>query len=223
MSFELSPFENVLLIPQNPTQITFQITFLLNLPTWVLWYATLFVPRFYHLTNSTCNLNTFLPTRFPGGSDDKVSACNAGDLGSVPGLGRSPGEGNGNPLQFSCLENPMDRGAWWATVHGVAKSRTRLNDFFFSPLDISSLREGIISQSFLYILCLPSSHTVEYTVEEMFVGQMSGWMNELICCLRRQWLVKEVHDKTFQILLANFTCKWRAECTFHLHLYNDHN
>ena len=59
---------------------------------------------------------------FPGGSDGKESACNAGDLGSIPGSGRSPGEGNGNPLQYSCLENGMDRGAWWATVHGVAKS-----------------------------------------------------------------------------------------------------
>ena len=65
---------------------------------------------------------------FPGGSDGKISACNAGDLGLIPGLGRSPGEGNGYPLQYSCLENPMDRGAWWATVHGVAKSRTRLSD-----------------------------------------------------------------------------------------------
>ena len=51
----------------------------------------------------------------------KESACNAGDLGSVPGLGRSPGEENGNPLQYSCLGNPMDRGDWWPTVHGVAK------------------------------------------------------------------------------------------------------
>ena len=59
---------------------------------------------------------------FPGGSDGKASACNAGDLGSIPGSGRSPGEGNGNPLQYSCLENPMDRGAWWATVQRVAKS-----------------------------------------------------------------------------------------------------
>ena len=56
------------------------------------------------------------------------SACNSGDLGLIPGLGRSPGEGNGNPLQYSCLENPMDRGSWRATVHGVAKSRTRLSD-----------------------------------------------------------------------------------------------
>ena len=58
---------------------------------------------------------------FPHSSVGKESACNAGDLGLVPGLGRSPGEGNGNPLQYSCLENPTDRGAWRATVHGVAR------------------------------------------------------------------------------------------------------
>ena len=57
---------------------------------------------------------------FPGGSEVKASACNAGDLGSIPGLGRSPGEGNGNPLQYSCLENPMDGGVWWAKAYWVA-------------------------------------------------------------------------------------------------------
>ena len=67
--------------------------------------------------------------RFPGGSEVKASACNVEDLGLIPGSGRSPGEGNGNPLQYSCLENSMDGGAWWATVHGVAKSRTPLSDF----------------------------------------------------------------------------------------------
>ena len=76
--------------------------------------------------------NIWLLPGFPGGSDSKASACNAGDLGLIPGLGRSPGEGNGNPLQYSCLENPMDGGAWWATVHGVAKSRTRLSHFTFT-------------------------------------------------------------------------------------------
>ena len=59
----------------------------------------------------------------------KASGYNVGDLGSIPGLGRSPGEGNGNPLWYSCLENPMDGGAWWAAVHGVAKSQTRLSNF----------------------------------------------------------------------------------------------
>ena len=71
-------------------------------------------------------------TRLPGGSEVKASACNARDLGSIPGSGRSPGEGNGNPLQYSCLENPMEGGAWWATVHGVAKSWTRLSNFTFT-------------------------------------------------------------------------------------------
>ena len=61
-------------------------------------------------------------TGFPSGSESKEPACNVGDPGSIPGLGRSPGEGNGNPLQYSCLGNPMDRGAWQATVHGVAES-----------------------------------------------------------------------------------------------------
>ena len=90
---------------------------------------------------STCNAGGFdsrlgkipwkrdrLPTPvflgFPGGSDWKESVCNAGDLASIPGLGRSPGRRHGNPLQYSCLENPMDRGAWRATVDGVTKSWT---------------------------------------------------------------------------------------------------
>ena len=60
---------------------------------------------------------------FPHSSVGKESACNAGDLSSIPGLGRSPGEGNGNPFLYFCLENPMDRGAWWAIVHGVTRVR----------------------------------------------------------------------------------------------------
>ena len=70
---------------------------------------------------------------FPGGSDGEESTCNAGYLGSIPGSGRSPGEGNDNLLQYSCLENPMDRGARWATVHGIAKeldTTERLNFHF---------------------------------------------------------------------------------------------
>ena len=69
---------------------------------------------------------------FPGGSDNKASAYNEGDPGSNPGSGRSPGEGGGNPLQYSCLENPMDREAWWATVHRIAESRTQLSDYTFT-------------------------------------------------------------------------------------------
>ena len=65
---------------------------------------------------------------FPWWLSGKKSSCNAGDMGSIPGLGRSPGEGNGNPLQYSCLENPMERGAWGITVHGVAKSQMGLSE-----------------------------------------------------------------------------------------------
>ena len=72
--------------------------------------------------------------RSPGGSDGKESACNVEDLGLIPGSGKSPGEGNGSPLQSSCLEISMDRGTWWATVHGVIKSQTRLSNFHFTSL-----------------------------------------------------------------------------------------
>ena len=68
----------------------------------------------------------------PGGSDGKESTCNVGDLGSILGLGRSLGEGNSYPLQYSGLENFMDRGAWQAIVHGVAKSQTRMSNFHFT-------------------------------------------------------------------------------------------
>ena len=65
---------------------------------------------------------------FPGDSDSKESTCSIGDLGSIPGSGRPPGGSHGHPLQYSCLENPMDRGAWQAIVHGVTKSQTQLSD-----------------------------------------------------------------------------------------------
>ena len=68
---------------------------------------------------------------FPHNSVGKASACNVGDLDSIPGSGRSPGERNGNPLQYSCLENPMDRGAWWAPVHGIARVRHNIAPSFF--------------------------------------------------------------------------------------------
>ena len=88
------------------------------LPTPVFW------PGEFHGLYSpwVAKSRTRLSEGFPGGSDGKESTCNVGDLDSIPGLGRFPGEGNGNPLQCSCLENPMDRGAWRATVHGVTKS-----------------------------------------------------------------------------------------------------
>ena len=79
-------------------------------------------------SSSTVYIALTLYVGFPGGSDSKESACNVGDMGLILGLGRSPGEGNGNPLQYSCLENSMDRGGWWTIVHVVTKSGTRLSD-----------------------------------------------------------------------------------------------
>ena len=76
---------------------------------------------FSKLTSSCCLFNFLFYISFPAGLASKESACDAGDLGLIPGLGRSPGEENGYPLQYSCLENSMERGAWWATVHGVAE------------------------------------------------------------------------------------------------------
>ena len=91
------------------------------------------LPPFHSHYRHHCSYTSLLTTHqkqasFSGGSDGKEPACIAGDSGLIPWLGRSIGEGNGNPLQYSCLENSMDRGAWWATVYGVAKSQTRLSD-----------------------------------------------------------------------------------------------
>ena len=94
----------------------------------VIAASMLFPPTLNSLQSSLEQAGlSFVLLHFPDGSDSKESACNAGDPGSVPGLGRFPEEGNGNPLQYSCLENPMDGEAWQAPVHGVTKSRTGLN------------------------------------------------------------------------------------------------
>ena len=89
--------------------------------------------KLIHITNfpfRNLEVSTYFPKNkgFPGGSDGKESACDARDPYSIPRLGRSPGEGNGNQLQYSCLENSMNRGAWQATVHGITKSQTRLGN-----------------------------------------------------------------------------------------------
>ena len=91
-----------------------------------------------------------------GGSDGKVSVYDAGDPGLIPGLGRSLGEGNGNRFQFYCLENPMDRGAWWAAVHGVAPSRTRLSNFT-STFHFPALEKEMATQSSVLAWRIPGT------------------------------------------------------------------
>ena len=135
-SIKLAPSFSIKFVPENIqifSAFTSKYLQLHCLYTFVLWWG------------SYCNWFTLVHTLQPGegnflwgvsledfwrssalglpySSDGKESACKAGDLGLIPGSAKSPGQGNGNPLQYSCLENPMDRGAWWATVHGVADS-----------------------------------------------------------------------------------------------------
>ena len=111
--------------------VFFKATMIKNLMSAILLYCLTFLffflsmKIFFIFFLQQCldvSLNWLLG--FPGGSDDEESTCNAGDQGLLPGSGRSPGGRHSNPLQYSCLENAMDRGAWWARVHGVAKSQT---------------------------------------------------------------------------------------------------
>ena len=99
---------------------------------------------------------------FPRDSDGEESACNVGDMGLIPGSGRDPGEGHGNPLQYSCLEDPMDRGAWWATDHGVAKSWTR---------------HGWVWESFEYYSALSSVEGSSYQWTFVFLFQFQREVN----------------------------------------------
>ena len=108
---------------QHPFTISFPPLWLLILPPWS-WGDLLHIREILD---------------FPGGSDSKVSAYSVGDPASIPGSGRSSGERNGNPLQYPCLENPMDGGAWYATVYGVAKSQTQLSDFTFLSFVMNEL------------------------------------------------------------------------------------
>ena len=112
-------------------------------------------------------------------SDGKESTCNAGGLDSIPGLGRSHGEGNGNPLQYPCLENLMDRGAWWAAVHGVAKSWTRLRLTHTHNMYIPWRKKICYFLSKVHILPLESAHTSMYHLWNCLV--VSCLLMALLC------------------------------------------
>ena len=116
----------------------------------------------------------------PGGSEIKASACNAGDLGSIPGSGRSPGEGNGNPLQYSCLENPMDGWAWWATVHRVTKSWTRLSNFTSHHFYMWTYKSHII-----WRIYSETFHAHSCTAEPQFPSPLTS--TNLLTCFQGYW------------------------------------
>ena len=167
------------------------------------------------MVNSKIRLTIFF-MGFPGGSEDKVSTCNAGDPGSIPGLGRSPGEGNGNPLQYSCLENPINRGAWWATVHGVTKSRIWLSNFTFF---LSFFFFRLVTQWCLILFypmdCSPPGSSVD--------GIPQAKMLEWVAILFSSRSSKPRDQLISLALQANFFTIWatREAPTYWLPLFND--
>ena len=125
----------------------------------------------------------------------KVSACNTGDPGSIPGLGRSSGEGNGNPLQYYCLENPRDGGAWQGTVHGIAKSRTRLSGFFntqpcfycWIQLNIIFFLKkyyliGYVESQLWFLVATHRLSSVALKLQSMQAQQCSTWIRGSVAC-----------------------------------------
>ena len=105
-----------------------------------------------------------------------MSAHSARDLGSIPGLGRSPGEGNGNPLQYSCLENSVDGGTWWATIHGIAKSQTGLSDFTFtlSRMDVEFCQIHTLIWS--YVLSFLDCINTQVLKQSCVAGVILSWL-----------------------------------------------
>ena len=120
-----------------------------------LSHSIVFLDFFALITKEGFLISPFYALDFPGGSDGKAYVYNVGDPSSSPGSGRSPGEGNDNPLQDSCLENPIDKGTWWATVHRAVKNQTQLSDFIFSLLFTAICKASSDNHfAFLYLFFL---------------------------------------------------------------------
>ena len=157
---------------------------------------------------------------FPGGSDGKESACNAGDLGSIPGLDRSPEEGNGYPLQYCCLENPTNKGVWRATVHGVAKSRTRLSDQH--RLSLFKMFASVQSLSHVWLFATPwtTAHqaslsiTSSQTLLKLMSMELVMPSNRLILChplLLLSSIFLSIRDFSNESVLC---IRWPEYCSF---------
>ena len=151
---------------------------------------------------------------YTAGSDGEESACDAGDPGSITGSGRSPGEGNGNLLWYSCLENSIDRGAWWATVHGIAESQTRLSDSHHTQfscevgqsLDPVPPARGVLSSARCVLIVKPQSQTQALvthapkhgaTKDVLFTSLRISAFNNLKDRTQTGW---ESHVTAFQVL-----------------------
>ena len=157
-------------------------------------------------------------TKMITGSDGKESACNAGDPSSIPGSGRSPGEGNGKPLQYSCLENPINREAWWAIMHVVASSWTRLKQLSMHKLALETM--------FLFITLYCQLHTNHQTCLESWLS--STWISQSICT-KCFLILQNLFCNTLEILALLTLCspvkekrvsednmiRWHHQCSGH--------
>ena len=143
----------------------------------------------FALSSRVC-VGSLLSQDFPGGASGKESACNTGDAGSIPGSGRSPEGGHGNPLQYSCLENPMDRGAWWAIVHGVTKSWTLLKWLSMMHTLFSEMFNVADLIHFYFIVCFIKIRTFSYrtTVWWLKIRKLNVDATLIICrSFSRSW------------------------------------
>ena len=137
---------------------------------------------------------------FPSGSDGKESTCNVGDLGVIPRSGRSPGEGNGNPLQYSCLENPMDRGVWRATVHGVTKNQTRPSTYAWMHC--------IAILNSMHSVPLFSDLSLAYLIHYHFFKQYTLNICTSIRNLSSKYQPHLPQPSSQSLINQHFQCKW---------------